>query len=60
MAHTAQYMSPNRQQKAELGMIGFVDDSNGQTNSFPSQELIETPLLVLAQMKENATLWSKL
>ena len=53
-------MSPNRQQKAELGMIGFVDDSNGQTNSFPSQELIETPLLVLAQMKENATLWSKL
>ena len=41
-------------------MVGFVDDSNGQTNLFASEELHSTQQQVLTQLKDNAQLWSDL
>jgi hypothetical protein len=37
-ATKALYCAPNRTNHLEIGMIGFVDDSNGQTNQFLADE----------------------
>ncbi|KAI2497605.1 hypothetical protein MHU86_16911 [Fragilaria crotonensis] len=60
VAFKAAYLSPNRERRTELGMIGFVDDSNGQTNAFEDPETIHTPKQILQKMKANATAWSRL
>jgi hypothetical protein len=38
LAHHASYCNPDRTNQMQLSMIGFVDDSNGQVNSFLSNE----------------------
>ncbi|KAI2493074.1 hypothetical protein MHU86_21458 [Fragilaria crotonensis] len=60
LASTAQYRTPDNQRKMELGMIGYVDDSNGQTNCFDDIETTATALEVLHKMQKNANIWSQL
>ena len=59
-AAKAMYITPDRSETIELGMIGFVDDSNGQTNLFASEESHSTQQQVLTQLKDNVQLWSDL
>jgi hypothetical protein len=37
-AFKAEYYSPDTSEHANLRMVGFVDDSNGQTNQFLAEE----------------------
>ena len=41
-------------------MIGFVDDSNGQVNSFFEEDNLTTLRSMINKAKDNATLWSQL
>ena len=41
-------------------MVGFVDDSNGQTNLFEHRESERTRQLIITQLKDNAQLWAEL
>jgi hypothetical protein len=41
-------------------MVGFVDDSNGQTNLFSRDESENTRQTIIAQLKNNAQLWAEL
>jgi hypothetical protein len=41
-------------------MIGFVDDTNGQTNDFGKDEQDDYWKKVLQQAQENAQLWTNL
>ncbi len=59
-AAKAMYITPDRSETIELGMVEFVDDSNGQTNLFASEESHSTQQQVLTQLKDNAQLWSDL
>ena len=59
-AHPAVYCNPDRRNRFELGMAGFVDDSNGQTNQFERDEIARTWILILQYAQENAQLWSDL
>ena len=43
-----------------IGMVGFVDDSNGQTNNFLLDETDETLPTLLHQLRTNAQVWSNL
>ncbi|KAI2510607.1 hypothetical protein MHU86_3718 [Fragilaria crotonensis] len=43
-----------------LGMIGFVDDCNGQTNAFRSDGSSETVKQVVSQAQDNAQCWTDL
>ena len=60
LSATAEYCAPDGSKGLTLGMVGFVDDSNGQTNSFRAPETSRTPLTVLTQMQNNAQIWSDL
>jgi hypothetical protein len=44
----------------EIGMIGFVDDSNGQTNDFHANETDQTLPGLLHNLQANAQLWANL
>ena len=59
-AHPAVYCTPDKKNRFELGMAGFVDDSNGQTNQFERDEIAKTWRLVLQYAQENAQHWSDL
>jgi hypothetical protein len=60
LAHHASYCNPDRTNQIHLNMIGFVDDSNGQVNSFECDESkIELQRLV-QKARYNATTWSQL
>lgn len=59
-ASRAQYSFPDRTGKMSLGMIGFVDDSNGQNNAFQEDETAITVPALLGNMQRNAQLWSNL
>jgi hypothetical protein len=59
-ATKALYCAPNRTNHLEIGMIGFVDDSNGQTNQFLADETETTADEVLVQMQSNSQTWSAL
>jgi hypothetical protein len=59
-ASKATYTLPDRTGTVELGMIGFVDDSNGQTNEFQEAETSSTVPSMLIQMQQNAQAWSNL
>ena len=50
----------NKSESSEIGMVGFVNDSNGQTNLFMTDEKEGTRHAVLLQMKANAQIWSNL
>jgi hypothetical protein len=56
--YSATYCSPDRTQQMELGMVGFVDDSNGQTNSFMQPETAATLPTTLFKLRHNAQTWA--
>jgi hypothetical protein len=49
---------PDCTHKMELGMIGFVDDSNGQTNCFMSNETSLTLPHMLQKLRHYAQTWA--
>ncbi len=59
-AHPAQYCTPDRNTTCRVSMIGFVDDSNGQVNSFFEEDNLTTLRSMINKAKDNATLWSQL
>ena len=59
-ATKAVYCTPSRTHHMEFGMIGFVDDSNGQTNQFLTEETHQTSDEVLRQTQSNAQTWADL
>ena len=59
-ARKATYTNPRKSETVELGMVGFVDDSNGQTNLFGHHESDCTRQSIITQLKDNAQLWADL
>jgi exonuclease III len=59
-AHKATYSNPDRSEPIEIGMIGFVDDCNGQTNDFQANETDQTLPKLLHNLQENAQSWANL
>ena len=57
---SAHYCRPDRTEPLRLGMIGFVDDSNGQTNCFLEDENADTYPQILRQLRSNAQTWANL
>ena len=54
LCHKAHYCRPDRTNPMDLGMIGFVDDSNGQTQ-IPQRY----PATILHhQLRQNAEIWA--
>jgi exonuclease III len=60
LSHSAQYCRPDRSEPMTIGMVGFVDDSNGQTNNFLQDETDDTLPTLLHQLRTNAQVWSNL
>jgi exonuclease III len=60
IAYAATYCHPDRTQPMELGMVGFVDDSNGQTNHFLKEETVNTLPTILYKLRHNAQAWSNI
>jgi hypothetical protein len=58
-AHGAYFCTPDQEMSVSLSMIGFVDDSTGQTNQFSSNDQSQ-PALLRAIMQIDAQLWSDL
>ena len=56
----AQYCRPDRTEPLSVGMIGFVDDSNGQTNCFMDDETDATFPTAVHQLRSNAQIWANL
>ena len=59
-AGKATYTNPSKSETVELGMVGFEDDSNGQTNLFEYRESERTRQSIIVQLKDNAQLWAEL
>ncbi len=59
-SHKAIYCHPDRSNSMEIGMIGFVDDTNGQTNDFQNDETSQTLPGLLSNLQANAQLWANL
>ena len=60
LAYAAQYCNPDRSHQINLGMIGFVDDSNGQTNDFMHNESTTTLPKMMHKLRHNAQAWADL
>jgi hypothetical protein len=60
LAYKATYCNPDRTNLLELGMIGFVDDSNGQTNCFTMDETPDTIPATLHKLRFNAQTWANI
>jgi hypothetical protein len=60
LSFSAQYCRPDRSEHFSIGMIGFVDDSDGQTNQFMEDEINDTLPKMLHQLQTNAQVWSNL
>jgi hypothetical protein len=58
--HQASYCNPDRSEPVTIGMIGFVDDSNGQTNDFHANETSQTLPALVHNLQTNAHLWANL
>ena len=56
--YPSSYCSPDRTQQMELGIVGFVDDSNGQTNCFMQPETSATLSTMLFKLQHNAQAWA--
>lgn len=56
----AVYCTPDHQNRIAIGMAGFVDDSNGQTNCFEGDEKEDTWKVILQYAQQNAQLWTNL
>jgi hypothetical protein len=59
-AHQATYWDTQGDVRAQLGLIGFVDDCNGQTTSFGSDGSSTTVTQLASQAQDNAQCWSDL
>jgi hypothetical protein len=59
-AHSAKYCDPTDSIHVNLGMIGFVDDCNGQTNAFSSDGSSATMQALVRDTQHNAQLWTNL
>ncbi|KAI2506079.1 hypothetical protein MHU86_8310 [Fragilaria crotonensis] len=59
-AHQATYWDTHNDVRVHFGLIGFVDDCNGQTNSFGSDGSTETVHQIVSQAQTNAQCWSDL
>ena len=59
-AYPATYCTPDRRHRVALGMVGFVNDSNSQTNQFEREERENTWKLILYYAQKNAQLWTTL
>lgn len=57
--HGAYFCTPDQEMSVSLSMIGFVDDSTGQVNSF-RQNNQPTPAFLRAIMQLDAQLWNDL
>ncbi|KAI2507028.1 hypothetical protein MHU86_7413 [Fragilaria crotonensis] len=59
-AHPAMYWDTQDDVRVDLGLIGFVDDCNGQTNSFADDGSPNTVKTLVAQAQANAQCWTDL
>jgi hypothetical protein len=57
--HGAYFCTPDQEMLVSLSMVGFVDDSTGQTNSFVENDQ-SRPELLCAIMQIDAQLWNDL
>ena len=60
LSYKATYCCPDRTHTMDMGMIGFVDDSNGQTNCFMTDESDQTLPHMLHKLRYNAQKWADL
>ena len=58
-SHGAIYETPDKQLRTHIHMLGYVDDSNGQTNEFLSDTQPD-PTTLAAIMQRDAQAWSDL
>jgi exonuclease III len=56
----ATYCRPNNTEPISIGMIGFVDDSNGQTNCFQEDETEATNPTMVQKLRSNAQVWANM
>ncbi|KAI2502417.1 hypothetical protein MHU86_12074 [Fragilaria crotonensis] len=59
-AYPAQYCNPDWSNQSRITMIGFVDDSNGQVNSFYETEDSAHLQELIRKAQHNASQWSSL
>ncbi|KAI2506424.1 hypothetical protein MHU86_8050 [Fragilaria crotonensis] len=59
-AHQAIYWDTHNDVRVHFGLIGFVDDCNGQTNAFGSDGSTATVHQIVSQAQANAQCWSDL
>ena len=60
IAFAAKYCNPDRTNDIELTMIGFVDDTNGQVNSFFDIESQATLRDLMSKAAHNADAWTRM
>jgi hypothetical protein len=60
LSYAATYCHPDRTQPLSVSMIGFVDDCNGQVNSFNEHNDLEALQRLVEKAKINANVWSQL
>lgn len=58
--HPAVYCNPDWTNQQQVSMIGFVDDSNGQVNSFYDDDTLTNLPELQRKARVNATEWSNL
>ena len=58
VAYPTKYCNPDKTQPMDLGMVGFVDDSNGQTNDFLHNETPMTIPRTLHKLEHNTQAWT--
>ena len=58
LCYKAQYCHPDRMHLMEIGMVPFVDDSNGQTNQFLENEDELTIPKIKMKLCHNSQVWS--
>ncbi len=59
-ASLAEYSDMTKSNTVKLGLIGFVDDCNGQTNWLDDEPYKSIPKLLLSKASKNAQLWADL
>ena len=59
-ATPAKYSNPTQSVEVTIGIAGFVDDCNGQTNQFDKDGSTATVTEVISQAQQNAQLWTNL
>eukprot|EP00957_Ditylum_brightwellii_P010033 757266-Ditylum_brightwellii.AAC.1 len=58
MCNGATFCNPKKKTKVHITMVGFVDDTTGQTHTFESNGV--APERLIEQMQHDAQLWSDL